>query len=78
MHSQASRLLYFKESQVLGYLASIKADEIRDLPWGQYPAIEAVGMVAIELRDHGLDEEKRQADLREIRELERTHIMRWS
>ena len=78
MINQDSRLLHLKESLSLGYMASIKPDEIRDMPWGEYPAIEAVGMVAIELRDHGNAEEQDRAMKRKIRECQEMYCMRWS
>jgi hypothetical protein len=42
--------LFLKGSRVTQYLGEIKPDEIPFLEWGEYPAIEALGLTVYELR----------------------------
>ena len=42
---------FLKESKVKNYLSSIESSEISGMELGEYPAIEAVAMAAIELQN---------------------------
>jgi len=48
------RQLFLKDSRLDEHLKSVKPDEdLARLEFGEYPAIEALALAAIELRDHG-------------------------
>jgi hypothetical protein len=46
------RVLFLKDSKALSYLASIEENEVADLEFGAYPAIEALAFAVIEMRNH--------------------------
>ena len=60
------RVLFLKDSKVLSYLASIEENEVADLEFGAYPAIEALAFSIIEMRSHNpatrLDEDRGYGD----------------
>ena len=45
------KCLFLKESKVKNYLSNIESSEISNMELGEYPAIEAVAMAAIELQN---------------------------
>ena len=46
------RQLFLKASKIRDYLGEIKPDEMEDLRFGDFPAIEAVAFAVIEMREH--------------------------
>lgn len=49
---QDSKQLWLHRSQVAGSLSELKPDELGDLPWGSYPAIESLSFAVRALVDH--------------------------
>jgi len=47
----SQRQLFLKNSRVTDYLSNVKPDEVPLMKWGDYPAIEALAMAVMALRD---------------------------
>ena len=45
------RQLFLKDSRAVGYLGDVKPDQMCDMRWGEFPAIEALALAVTSLRD---------------------------
>jgi len=69
----AHRMLFLKDSKTIGYLAAVEQNEIGELAFGAYPAIEALAFAVIELRERreepkDTDDDSTLADSYAVRE----------
>ena len=71
-----AKTLYLKDSKVLDYMGSINADEIPEMPWGTYPAIEAVALGVIELTENWDAEERSRRSREKYRQMKAKYDFR--
>lgn len=45
------RMLFLKDSKIVNYLAAIEESDIAGLPFGEYPAIEALAFAVLEMKE---------------------------